>query len=160
MTYTTKPLDSDIEVTGHPVIHLWVTSTAKDGDFFAYLEEVDANGFSHYITEGTLRASHREISEPPFDYLELPYHRSFEEDRIALPNEPAELTFDLHPTSNIFDKGHRIRLTITCADKDNALTPEISPPPSVTIFLNTNYSSYISLPVIQIASESTQLSGK
>lgn len=160
LTYTTKPLDSDIEVTGHATVHLWVTSTAKDGDFFAYLEEVDAKGFSHYITEGTLRASHRAISEPPFDYLELPYHRSFEEDLVALPDEAAELTFDLHPTSNIFDKGHRIRLTITCADKDNALTPEISPPPSVTIFLNANYSSYISLPVIQTTSETTQFSGK
>jgi putative CocE/NonD family hydrolase len=33
LTYSTPPLDGDIEITGHPVVHLWVTSTADDGDF-------------------------------------------------------------------------------------------------------------------------------
>jgi uncharacterized protein len=157
LTYTTLPLASDVEVTGHPVIYLWVTSTAKDSDFFAYLEEIDQRGFSHYITEGTLRASHRAISEPSFDYLGLPYHRSFALDVAALPSEPVELIFDLHPTSNIFDKGHRIRVTITGADKDNALTPERSSPPTVSIFRNANYTSYITLPIIPTASEGSAL---
>jgi len=150
LTYTTQPLVSDVEVTGHPIIHLWVTSTAKDGDFFVYLEEVDENGYSHYITEGTLRASHRATTKPPFDYIKLPYHRSFAEDVVNLPSEPVELVFDLHPTSNIFDVGHRIRATISGTDKDNALTPKLSPPPTVSIYRNTNYSSYIILPIILI----------
>jgi len=34
LTYTTDVLSADLEVTGHPVAHLWVTSTATDGDFF------------------------------------------------------------------------------------------------------------------------------
>jgi len=71
LTYTTHPLLFDVEVTGHPVVHLWVTSKAADGDFFVYLEEVDGDGFSHYITEGTLRASHRATIEPPFEYMGL-----------------------------------------------------------------------------------------
>jgi hypothetical protein len=37
-----------------------------------------------------------------------------------LGNEPVELVFDLLPTSYVFDAGHRIRVTITCADKDIA----------------------------------------
>jgi putative CocE/NonD family hydrolase len=148
ITYTTRPLDSDIEVTGHPVIHLWITSTADDADFFAYLEEVDENGYSHYITEGTLRASHRRTSSPPYNTIGLPFHRSYAEDIAPLPTEPAELVFDLLPTSNIFDRGHRIRVTITCADKDTALTPELSPPPTVSIYRNENFASYISLPII------------
>jgi putative CocE/NonD family hydrolase len=148
LTYTTTPLTEDIQITGHPIIHLWITSTVKDGDFFAYLEEVDQKGLSHYITEGTLRASHRAIATPPFDYIGLPYHRSLAEDIVELPSQPVELIFDLHPTSNIFNAGHRLRITITCADKDNALTPELSPPPTVSLYRNANYASHITVPTI------------
>jgi putative CocE/NonD family hydrolase len=155
LTYTTPPLEKDIELTGHPVVHLWISSTAADGDFFVYLEEIEDLGsrppdfHSHYITEGTLRASHRTVSTPPFDYLNLPYHRSFAEDIADLPiGEPLELVFDLHPTSNIFDKGHRIRVTITFSDRDNTQTPELSPAPTVSVYRNSDYASYIVLPKI------------
>ncbi len=152
LTYTTETLAEDVEVTGHPVVHLWVSSTATDGDFFVYLEEVDGEGVSHYVSEGTLRASHRAINEPYYDNLGLPFHRSHKEDIVELePGEPAELSFDLQPTSNFFNAGNRIRITITCADKDNALTPELSPPPTVSVYRNAQHASYISLPVIGVA---------
>jgi putative CocE/NonD family hydrolase len=149
LTYTTEPLAGNVEVTGSPVIHLWVESTANDGDFFAYLEEVDKDGISNYITEGLLRASHRAINEAPFNNMDLPYHRSFAEDIAELPDKPAELVFDLIPTSNVFDAGHRIRVTITCADRDNALTPELSTVPVVTVFCGSEYASFIILPIIR-----------
>jgi hypothetical protein len=62
-----------------------------------------------------------------------------------------ELVFDLYPTSNIFDEGHRIRVTITCADSDTFETPELSPPPTVSLYRNTEYASYITLPIIPAA---------
>jgi hypothetical protein len=160
LTYTTPLLNSDVEVTGHPIVHLWVTSSAKDGDFFAYLEEVGEDGYSHYLTEGTLRASHRATSPPPFEYLGLPYHRSFEPDVADLPNKPVELVFDLHPTSNLFKTGRRIRVTITGADKDNALTPKLSPPPRVSLYRNALYASYIMLPIIPAAAGATPAAGR
>ncbi|HTP09334.1 MAG TPA: CocE/NonD family hydrolase [Anaerolineae bacterium] len=148
LTYTSGPLPAEVEVTGHPVVHLWVTSSAKDGDFFAYLEDVTETGASKYITEGTLRASHRAIFPAPFKYLGLPYHRSYAEDIADLPGQPVELVFDLLPTSYALDAGHRIRVTITCADKDNALTPELAPPPTVHLFREADHASYIVLPII------------
>jgi hypothetical protein len=148
LTYTSPPLPVDVEVTGHPLLHLWISCTAKNVDVFAYLEEVEANGRSYYITEGVLRASHRAVSTPLFNYMGLPYHRSFREDVADLPAEPVELVFDLLPTSNIFDAGHRIRLTITCADKDNALTPMLSPPPVLNVYRNATHASYLDLPLI------------
>ena len=149
LTYTTGPMTEDLEVTGHPVVHLWISSTAEDGDLFVYLEEVDAEGFSHYITEGTLRASHRALHEPYYDNLGLPYHKSHEEDVITLtPGEPVELVFDMQPTSNIFDAGNRMRVTIACADKDNASTPELNPSPTVSVYRNKKLASYVSLPVV------------
>ena len=121
----------------------------SDGDFFVYLEEVDGEGSSHYISEGTLRASHRALNEPYYDNLGLPFHRSHKKDIVDLnPGEPTELAFDLQPTSNVFNAGNRIRITITCADKDNAQTPELSPPPTISVFRNSQQASYIMLPVI------------
>ena len=148
LTYTTPPLTSEVEVTGHPVVHLWVTSSAKDGDFFVYLEDISEASFSKYVTEGNLRASHRAISTAPFEYLGLPYHRSDAEDIADLPDQPVELVFDLIPTSYIFDAGHRIRVTITCADKDTALTPQLDPPPTVHLYREADHASYIVLPII------------
>ncbi|MCK4337438.1 MAG: CocE/NonD family hydrolase [Candidatus Aminicenantes bacterium] len=150
LTYTTAPLDTDLEITGHPVVHLWASSTATDGSFFAYLEEIDSQDFSHYLTEGTLRASYRSLNDPPYDTLGLPYHRGFKEDiQELIPGTPVKLVFDLHPISNVFNKGNRLRVTIACADKDNAETIEQSPPPTVTIYRNADKASYILLPVIQ-----------
>ena len=152
-TYTTAALQKDVEVTGDPLIHLWASSTAKDGDFFAYLEELDENGRSRYVTEGVLRASHRKASTPEFNNLGLPYHRSFARDMSQLPDAPVELVFALLPTSNIFRAGRRIRVTITGADKDNAQTPQLSPPPVIRIYRDAKYASYITLPVIATSSE-------
>ena len=149
LTYTTDELAEDVEVTGHPVVHLWIGSTAKDGDFFVYLEEVDAEGKSHYISEGTLRASHRALHKPYYDNLGLPFHRSHKEDVAELiPGDPVELALDLLPTSNIFNAGNRIRITVTCADKDNASTPKLTPPPTVSVYRNAEHASSIILPVI------------
>jgi putative CocE/NonD family hydrolase len=149
LTYTTAPLDRDVEVTGHPVVRLWVSSTAADGDFFAYLEEVDETGFSHYITEGAIKASMRALGEAPYDVMGLPYHRCFAEDaRPLTPGEPVELVFDMQPTSNIFDAGHRIRLTITCADSDNAETEALHPAPVVTVYREAGKASRLVLPVV------------
>jgi putative CocE/NonD family hydrolase len=148
LTYTSSPLKAEVEVTGHPVIHLWVTSSARDGDFFVYLEDVTEASFSKYITEGSLRASHRAVSTAPYNYLGLPYHRSNAADIADLPDQPVELVFDLLPTSYVFDAGHRIRVTLTCADKDNALTPQVDPPPTVHLYREADHASYIVLPII------------
>jgi hypothetical protein len=154
LTYTTASLTEDLELTGHPVVYLWVSSTASDGDFFVYLEEVNQEGISNYISEGTMRASHRAIHKPYYDNLGLPFHRSHEKDVSELtPGVPVEHVFDLQPTSNIFNAGNRIRITVTCTDKDNALTPELSPPPTVSIYRNSNKASYVLLPVAGLEAE-------
>jgi hypothetical protein len=90
--------------------------------------------------------------------MELPYHRSFEEDIVLLPKEkPAQLVFDLHPTSNVFNAGHRIRVTIACADQNNYQTPELSPPPRITVYHSSDYPSSISLPVFSPGIDATDM---
>jgi putative CocE/NonD family hydrolase len=149
LTYTTPPLAGDLNVTGHPVVHLWVSSTAEDGDFFVYLEEVNGQGVSHYVSEGAIKASHRALSASYYDNLGLPFHRSHAEDVKPLkPGRPVELVFDLQPTSNLFEAGSRVRLTIVGADADNATPLSQDPPPTVKVYREKKRASYISLPVV------------
>ncbi len=147
LTYTTPPLAEDIAVIGHPVITLHVRSTAADGNFYAYLEEVDSDGYSHYITDGLLRASHRAEAAPPFENIGLPWHRHYEVDVAPLtPKKVAELRFDMMPTANIFNKGNRIRVTITCANAGWDELPS-EEPATVTLLRNARHPSRIQLPI-------------
>jgi putative CocE/NonD family hydrolase len=149
LTYTTDVLPQDLQVTGSPVVHLWAASTATDQDFFADLEDIDEKGAVAKVvaTQGRLRASHRALANPPFNFMGLPWHRSYQEDIVPLtPNTPTELVFDILPTSHIFKAGHRVRLVVMVASKQalNYLRPDST----VTIYRNNVYESYVSLPII------------
>ncbi len=150
LTYTTEPLKHRLQITGHPVAHLWTTSTADDGDFFVYLEEVSPDGESVYVTEGQLRASHRKLGAAPYDNAGLPYHPGGEADRMPLtPGEAAELVIELQPTAWLFRKGNRIRVTVTCADKDIFDTPILEPAPEISLLRDADHPSRITLPIIR-----------
>ncbi|HEX4963194.1 MAG TPA: CocE/NonD family hydrolase [Thermoanaerobaculia bacterium] len=149
LTWTTPPLAASLEVTGHPVAHLWVSSSAPDADVFVYLEEVNEKGESHYVSEGMLRASNRATADPGYNLLGLPYHRGLKADQAPLtPGEPVELVIDLYPTSTVFAAGHRLRVTVTGADKANARTPQQTPPPRLTVWREAGRGSWVDLPVI------------
>jgi putative CocE/NonD family hydrolase len=149
LTYTTSPLDTDMDVTGHPVAHLWVTTDAPDLDAFVYLEEVDDGGKSTYITQGNLRASHRKLGQAPYHNLGLPYHSHYQSELESISaGKPVELVFSLLPTSYLFRAGHRIRITVTCADADNFDTPVLNPAPKIHLLRDTAHPSFVELPII------------
>lgn len=148
LTYTSAALTEDLEVIGHPIVALWIECSAPDVDVFAYLEEVSGDGESLYVSEGALRASHRALAAPPVAALALPHHRSFGEDLAPLPaDRPALLTFDLFPVARRFPRGSHVRLTLTCADADNALTPRLDPPPVLAVVRGAEHPSHLVLPV-------------
>jgi len=171
LTYTSGPLEKDTEVTGHPVVSFWVSSTADDGDFFVYLEDVDEKGEAYYVTEGKLRAGFAGLvaqedmlaSNSRIKILpNLPYH-GFKEtdyvDRIFGGGNIVELVFDLFPTSWVFKKGHRIRVSIAAADWPTFdLHPKLSPKnnpsdqantvPTITVYHDAKHPSSIELPII------------
>jgi hypothetical protein len=150
LTYTTSPLETNVEVTGHPVVHLWLRTEAPDLDAFVYLEEVTGSGESFYITEGNLRASHRKLSKAPYNNLGLPYHSHYQSDLMPIPaGEPFELVFNLLSTSCRFHEGSRIRITVAFADADNFDTPVITPAPKISLLRDKDHSSLIQLPIVQ-----------
>lgn len=150
LTYTSPPLDRAIEVTGHPLVSLFISSTADDGTVFVYLEDVDARGRVAYVTEGQLRIIHRGLAAGPPAYRQVGPFRTFK--RAAAqplrPREIAELAFDLLPSSYVFEAGHRIRIAIAGADASHfAVVP--SGPSTLYIHRTRSHPSRIDLPVIE-----------
>ena len=148
LTYTTSALEHPVEITGHPVVHLWLSTAADDIAVFVLLEDVDPEGRSHYVTEGMLRASNRALGEPDWNNIGLPHHPGTEASQQPLPDEPVELVFDLHPTSKHFRAGHRIRIAIAGSDIDNWRLPIVLPAPTITVHRDATRPSRIILPVI------------
>jgi predicted acyl esterase len=138
LVYETAPLTEGVEVTGHPVVHLWIGSNRENADVFVYLSDVDREGQVHYVTEGQLRASFHDLSNPAVQTRgllevrpELPWHGYGKEDRDSAPfagGRVVELSFDLMPTAWFFRAGHKIRISIAGADLDNfELNPTLCP---------------------------------
>jgi len=151
LTYTSPPLQSDIEISGYPVVTLYVTSTASDGVFYVYLEDVDESGRVTYITEGQLRAIHRRVSDEPSPYrLQVPYHSFKRQDAMPLvAGEVAELTFGLLPTSVLVRKGHRLRVAIAGHDEGTFVRIPAQGTPVITVARNSHHASCLDLPVIR-----------
>ncbi|MBM4186390.1 MAG: CocE/NonD family hydrolase [Gemmatimonadetes bacterium] len=150
LSYTSAPLGADLEVTGQAVVTLEVTSTARDGNFFVYLEDVSPDGKSTYVTEGMLRALHRKVSaEPPPYRTTYPYHSYQKRDgRPLIPGQFSALTFQLLPTSVLFRAGHRIRIAIAGADKDTFQRLPAEGEVTITVQTGGVRASKIDLPVV------------
>ena len=151
LVYQTPPLERDCEITGYPVVTLYVTSSEADGAFYVYLEDVAPDGHVTYITDGQLRAIHRKVSSetPPYRLL-VPYHTFKRRDvQPLVPGATAELAFGLLPTSALVRKGHRLRVGIAGHDEGTfARVPETGTP-HITVTRNRVHASHIDLPVIE-----------
>jgi predicted acyl esterase len=148
LLYETAPLTSDVQLTGHPTINLWVSSTATDGDFIATIQDAAPDGTAaSYNVHGRLRASLRKLQNAPYNNLGLPWHGFYQADVTPLvPGEPVELTFEILPISMVIKAGHRIRLVMHFADRT---TPRLDPAPKVTIYRDATHRSYLTLPIIE-----------
>jgi putative CocE/NonD family hydrolase len=133
LTYTSEPLSNDVEITGQPLVSLYVEVDRDDAAFFVYLEEVDQHGVVRYLTEGEMRAIDRKNStrQPPYTVIG-PYHSFKREDAEPLtPGQVTEVAFSMMPISALIRAGHRIRIALAGADAD---TFERIPQTGETVF--------------------------
>jgi len=65
-----------------------------------------------------------------------------------VPGEPAEIIFDLAPTSYQFLSGHRIRITFSGADTSNSAALP-GPAPTWRIYRDRLHTSSLVLPVVK-----------
>jgi hypothetical protein len=143
LVYSSTPLDQALEVTGPVTVTLYARTTASDTDFTAKLVDVYPDGAAVNLANGIQRASFRESLTHP------------------TPVEPGkiyEYRINVWPTSNLFAKGHRIRLEISSSDY-----PQFAPNPNTgepfgrsarwriatqTILHDAHHPSAVILPVI------------
>lgn len=129
LVYETATLENDMQVTGHSIVELFLSSNQEDADVYVYLSDVAEDGTVYYVSEGQLRAGwHRQIpDDEQFDFAydvqpNLPWH-GFDKGGYAespLADEAViSMRFDLTPTSWVFQKGHKLRVSIAGADFEN-----------------------------------------
>ncbi len=107
LVFQTPPLEVDVEVTGPLEVVLWASSSAVDTDFTAKLIDVYPpnpdypEGYALNIGDSIVRARYRD------------------DRRHGTPLEPGRV-YEFHivpyPTSNVFARGHRIRVDISSSN--------------------------------------------
>ncbi len=107
LVFRTGPLSEDVEVTGTVEVQLFVASTAPDTDFTAKLvDEIPPNadyplGFDLNIGDSIIRTR---------------YRKSLDRPELMTPGVVVPVTIRLYPTSNVFKKGHRIRVDVSSSN--------------------------------------------
>ena len=101
LVYSTPPVADDLEITGPVQLELFAKSSTADSDFTAKLVDVGPDGFAQNLTEGIVRGRYRNSQETP-EPLKL--------------DQVYKFTIDLWSTSNVFRRGHRLRLEISSSN--------------------------------------------
>lgn len=139
LTFTSAPLTNDIEVVGRILAKLFVSSDHPDGDIAIRLTDVYPDGRSILIAEGLTRLSSSQ------EWL----HRA-EEDLIV------EIPVDLWSTGMLFNKGHRIRISISGTNypeyEMTTFSSSKEAQSTIKIFSGWSTPSRIELPVTEIKS--------
>lgn len=151
LVYQTPPLQEAVEVTGLITVHLWISSSAVDTDFTAKLIDVyppsDAypDGYHLNLTDSILRVR---------------YRNGFDHEELMTPGEIYPITIPLAPTSNLFQRGHRLRLDISSSNFPRFdVNPNTGEPMGRhthtvlahnTVYCDVEHPSHIVLPIIPI----------
>jgi putative CocE/NonD family hydrolase len=107
LVFETPALETDVEVTGPIHAELWISSNCPDTDFTVKLIDVYPpnadypDGFAMNLTDGILRVRYRDSWERP---------------RLMSPGMVYHIRVDAFPTSNLFKRGHRIRLDVSSSN--------------------------------------------
>ena len=132
-----------MEATGPVQVVLYASSSAPDTDFTAKLVDVEPSGYSRNLADGIIRARYRRPRQPA---------------SFIQPGQVYDFTIDLSATSNLFKRGHRIRLEISSSNfprfdrntntgaaigTDAELTSALQ-----TIYHNPEYPSHVRLPIV------------
>ncbi len=131
LNFTSALLDQDLEVTGFPRALIYVSSTATVASFAVRLSDACESGAVTLVTKGAMNATR---------------WKSYSEPEALVPGKIYPLEIELNPTSWIFERNHRIRLSISSSDWPNMWpTPD---PANNSIFMSKTRPSHIILPTV------------
>jgi predicted acyl esterase len=128
LTFSTPPLEKELEVTGPIAAKLFVSSTTRDADLFLVVHVFDPHGDEVVfqgaldpntpIAQGWLRASHRKLDvRRSLPYR--PYH-THDERQPLKAGEIYELDVEVWPTCIVVPPGYRVVLTVRGRDYEYA----------------------------------------
>ncbi len=149
LVFQTQPLEKDVEVTGPITVKLFVSSQAVDTDFTAKLIDVYPPNRDYPI------GMDLNIGD---SIVRMRYRDSLEKSEFMEPGKVYEATIHLYPTSNVFAKGHRIRVDVSSSNFPRFdVNPNTGEPlqqhrrmiaTDNTIYFGGEVASHIVLPII------------
>jgi hypothetical protein len=162
LTFTTQPLERDLEIAGPIELILYAASSRADTDFFVKLSEqmaqpederwLDIQPPSRIATKGWLRASMR-ATDPKLSRPHAP-HYAHTKRQPLVPGRVYRFSIAVMPTAYRFKAGSRIRLEL--ANGDSSVTENVFAHPYTpdkigrdTIHHDAKYPSQLILPVAQ-----------
>lgn len=144
LTYTSEPLEHDVDVVGPVSLTLFASSNCVDTDFVARLSDVFPDGRSIGVVDGILRARYRKSRTRP---------------KLLKPKKVYRFDIDLWPTAWRFAAGHRLRVAVTSSSFprfDRNLNTGEHPARAKTMKVATNvvyhdkrFASCLELPVME-----------
>ena len=173
LSFTSAPLEHDIEMTGWPWLELELSTSADRGAVVATLEQI--NGPAHadtdrgfyegkvaYLTEGFLNLEHRRRGNAEIGHEGPVWHSYLEKDVLPVtPGQPISVALELYPVSCLLRAGDRIRLTLAGADADNLVVPTTGRTATLSVTLGGDRASRLCLPIVNtnLAPTAVQIEG-
>jgi predicted acyl esterase len=132
LRYMTEPLSEDVEVAGPASLKFYAAIDQEDTNWIVILKDVGPDVSvrtarpgetdvpedlrERELSRGWLKASHRAV-DPERSKPGRPWHPLTRESQEPVaPGEITEYEVEILPTANLFRKGHRICVDITCMD--------------------------------------------
>ncbi|MEV6171962.1 CocE/NonD family hydrolase [Streptomyces sp. NPDC051954] len=128
--FTTEPLERDVTMVGNAVLTLQAAFSADDGHIAVVLEDVDEHGEAVRVTQGWLKASHRDGHEHQVPVVPGTFH---------------DVQVTLWPAHHRIVAGHSLRMTVSSQDYPNIDSD--APPGTVTLRLGDS-ATHLTSPVM------------
>ena len=131
LSYDTAPLEHDLEILGLPRAILKVAADAPQANWFVRLSDVAPDGTVVQVAGAGFNGTHRQGAREP---------------EAIEPGQVFPLEIEMHFTSWVFPKGHRLRFALS-----NAQWPMLWPTPysmTTDLHLGGAEGSHVLLPVV------------
>ena len=138
LVYDSETLDAPLEILGRPIAKLHVSASASRANWVVRISDVAPDGQVTQVAGAAFNGTHRISAREPSDIV---------------PGDEFDLNIDLHFTSWVFPKDHRIRIAIS-----NAQWPMLWPTPmqmTSTLTIGGKNGARIELPVVPPGEEYT-----
>jgi uncharacterized protein len=118
VTFTTKPFDADVVLSGPLNLHLWVEAEGSEAFWSVTVIDVEPTGVSAEISRGALLSSLRAIDEATSTYVDgelLVAEHPFTAASVlpVVPGDPFDVDIDINATEAVIRAGHRLRVAVS-----------------------------------------------